>query len=288
MPSRHRLQQFVIAISILSVFYNATEGVVSIVFGAESSSRALVFYGLQSAVEVVSDILVTWRFFSAIRPGSEMESRTSSKIIQIERIATIIIGFSLVSLTIAAIATSAASLAAHDYPSTTLPSIIIAASAIGITGLLYFVKRYLARALDSSALNGQALCTLCCMQLSVVLLIGSLIFRVWKGGWWADATTAIVIGLMFGWEGFKMIRWARNEEFDGGCCGDCHPQGSDKGVVALAPTCAVTLPVETEVPKAPNWEQKDSEGPPCTVTPCCGCTRKDLDGSEAIDGEQAC
>lgn len=84
MPSRRRLQQYAIAISIFSLFYNAAEGVVSIVFGAESSSRALVFYGLQSAVEVVSDLLVTWRFLGVSMSGDEIESidKTSPKIIR--------------------------------------------------------------------------------------------------------------------------------------------------------------------------------------------------------------
>ena len=84
MPSRRRLQQYAIAISILSLFYNTAEGVVSVVFGAESSSHALVFYGLQSAVEVISDFLVTWRFLGVSKPGDETEnlSKTSPQIIR--------------------------------------------------------------------------------------------------------------------------------------------------------------------------------------------------------------
>ena len=80
MPSRRRLQQYAIAISILSVFYNTAEGVVSIVFGAESSSRALVFYGLQSAVEVISALLVTWRFLGVTKPGNETDSSSKTSL----------------------------------------------------------------------------------------------------------------------------------------------------------------------------------------------------------------
>ena len=84
MPSRRRLQQYAIAVSIFSLFYNTAEGAVSIVFGAESSSRALVFYGLQSAVEVISDFLVTWRFLGVRNSGDEIESidKTSPQIIR--------------------------------------------------------------------------------------------------------------------------------------------------------------------------------------------------------------
>lgn len=79
MPSRRRLQQYAVAISVFSLFYNTAEGAVSVVFGAESSSRALVFYGLQSAVEVISDLLVTWRFLGVfLKSGDETENLGSS------------------------------------------------------------------------------------------------------------------------------------------------------------------------------------------------------------------
>ncbi|KAI9569093.1 hypothetical protein HD554DRAFT_2095238 [Boletus coccyginus] len=257
MPSHRRLQQYAIAVSILSLFYNTAEGVVSVIFGAESSSRALVFYGLQSAVEVISDLLVTWRFIGVFKSGDEIEE-TSPQIIRIERIATNIIGVLLVALSIAAVGTSVSSLAARDHPSAALPSILIASTSTGFTFILYLVKRYLARALDSSALNGEALCALCCTELSAVLLIGSLIYRFWDGGWWVDSATAIVIALMFGWEGVKMVRWARNKDFDGRCC--AHYPSKD--------TSATTTTQEAEAEKEP--EQKQKQGPCSSSTQCCG------------------
>ncbi|KAH0835847.1 hypothetical protein J3R83DRAFT_9716 [Lanmaoa asiatica] len=191
---------------------------------------------------------------------------------RIERIATTAIGALLVALAIAAIATSATSLAAHDRPSTALPALLIAATATGIMLVLYLAKRYLARALDSSILHGEALCALSCTQLSVVLLVGSLVYRVWKGGWWVDAATAIVIGMLFGWEGVKMIRWARNKDFDGGCCADCHPK--DKTLSSCATPSA-------EAEETEKSEQKQS---PCASSAqCCGRSKKE----EPINREQA-
>lgn len=71
MVSRRALQRFAIAISILSVFYNGAEGIVSVLFGVDSSSRSLIFFGIQSAIEVISSALVTWRFIAAVRSGDE-------------------------------------------------------------------------------------------------------------------------------------------------------------------------------------------------------------------------
>ncbi|EGO25538.1 hypothetical protein SERLADRAFT_387650 [Serpula lacrymans var. lacrymans S7.9] len=70
-------------------------------------------------------------------------------------------------------------------------------------------------------MQGEALCALSCIQFSAVLCIGSLIYRLWRGGWWVDSATAILIALLFGWEGQKMVKWARDAAFDGGCCGHC-------------------------------------------------------------------
>lgn len=75
----HRLQQYALAISVVSVLYNSAEGAVSIAFGAEASSRALVFFGIQSAIEVVSALIVLWRFRKVAKPGEERRIGVDAK-----------------------------------------------------------------------------------------------------------------------------------------------------------------------------------------------------------------
>lgn len=70
-PSYRRLQQYAIAISIISILYNGAEGVVSVGLGSTSSSRSLVFFGVQSGIEVISAGIVVWRFNKVARPGEE-------------------------------------------------------------------------------------------------------------------------------------------------------------------------------------------------------------------------
>jgi hypothetical protein len=74
-PSYRRLQQYAIGISIISISYNGAEGAVSVVFGSESASRSLVFFGVQSAIEVISAAIVVWRFWRVARPGEEKDVR---------------------------------------------------------------------------------------------------------------------------------------------------------------------------------------------------------------------
>ena len=73
-PSYRRLQQWAIAISIASIVYNGAEGAISIAFGAESKSYSLVFFGIQSAIEVASAAIVIWRFKKWAKPGEEKQT----------------------------------------------------------------------------------------------------------------------------------------------------------------------------------------------------------------------
>jgi hypothetical protein len=78
-PSYRRLQQYAIGISITSILYNGAEGAVSVGFGSESASRSLVFFGVQSAIEVVSAAIVVWRFWRVARPGEEKDVRLGAR-----------------------------------------------------------------------------------------------------------------------------------------------------------------------------------------------------------------
>ncbi|TFK46721.1 hypothetical protein OE88DRAFT_888337 [Heliocybe sulcata] len=223
MPSYRKLQVWAIIISIVSVIYNGAEGGISIGFGAESSSRSLIFFGIQSAVEVASSLIVVWRFRNVAKPGEERGAVLDPRSLRFEKVSTLAIGSLLLTLAAATIATAIAVLVRHEEPDSSNASLIISASALVIMILVWLPKRYLARALNSSTMQGEATCSLSCIQITIVLFIGSLIYRVWRGGWWVDGATSIILGLLFGWEGLKMVKWARNPEFDGGCCGSCRP-----------------------------------------------------------------
>lgn len=139
-----------------------------------------------------------------------------------ERIGTLGIGSLLIALALATEASSISTLILRKEPDASNASLVIAASALVLMVLIWLPKRYLAKALDSSVMQGEATCSLSCIQITCVLFVGSLIYKVWKRGWWVDSATSMVLGLLFVWEGVKMVRWARSSEFGGGCCpADC-------------------------------------------------------------------
>ncbi|THU78319.1 hypothetical protein K435DRAFT_737667 [Dendrothele bispora CBS 962.96] len=219
--SYRRLQQYALAISVASIIYNGAEGGVSIGLGADAESRSLIFFGIQSGIEVISAILVVWRFRSIAKPGEERSRKLDEKELRIEKIASTSIAFLLILLGLATEATSIFGLVKHSEPSSSTVSLAVAASALVIMIVIWLPKRYLARALNSSAMQAEAQCSLSCIQITIVLFVGALIFKVWRGGWWVDSATSIVLGLSFAWEGIKLLKWVRDPNFDGGCCGHC-------------------------------------------------------------------
>ncbi|KAF9257952.1 hypothetical protein L218DRAFT_964895 [Marasmius fiardii PR-910] len=218
MPTYRRLQQYALAISVVSIVYCAAEGAVSIGLGAESSSRSLVFFGIQSGIEVMSASMVVWRFWNVAKPGEERQAVLSPRELRFEKVSSTVIAVLLLALCLAAEGTAIFGLVEHEEPSASNASLIVSASALVFMVVIWLPKGYLARKLNSSAMQGETQCSLSCIQMTVVLFAGALIYRLWKGGWWVDSATSIVLGLLFGWEGYKMLRWAQSPNFDGGCC----------------------------------------------------------------------
>ncbi|KAJ8077994.1 hypothetical protein PM082_000196 [Marasmius tenuissimus] len=137
-----------------------------------------------------------------------------------ERISSSVIACLLLALVLATEGTAISGLVQHEEPGTSNASLIVSASALVLMILAWLPKGYLARALDSSAMQGETQYSLSCIQITIVLFFGSLIYRLWKGGWWVDNATSSILGFLFEWEDLKMWRWARSPDFDGECCGD--------------------------------------------------------------------
>ena len=217
------LQRMAVGISVASIFYNGAEGGVSIGFGKEDQSKALIFFGIQSFVEVASASLVVWRFSKIALPGNEQVGAPSSANMRKEKVATVAIGGLLGLLTASAWGVSIQSLVRHERPTNSLPGIIIAASALGLMIAIWAPKPWLARSLDSSAMRGEAKCSLACISMTAALLTGTIINRAWSGGWWIDSATTLVLSLFFAKDAVEMVRWGLSKDFSGSCCRTCAP-----------------------------------------------------------------
>lgn len=209
-----RMRIFALGISWISIIYNGIEGGVSIGIGADVVSRALIVFGIQSLVEVLSAALVIYRF------RKELEDDYSVNL-NLERRATLGIGILFVLLAIGTWVASIVALATHAEPESSTGSLAVSAGSLLCMIFVWLPKPWIAIELNSSVMRGEAACSLACIYLTIVLFIGSLIYKLWEGGWWIDSVIAILLGLFFLREGWEMIKWARSKDFDGGCCKTC-------------------------------------------------------------------
>lgn len=199
-------------LALFTLAYNLVEGLVSMGFGAAEDSIALFGFGADSFIEVGSALLVLWRLGETSGCATTRLGR--------ERRATLGIGALFLLLALGTSLASGLQLLTHRHPETTLPGAIISAASLAFMFWLWRAKRKAAIVLDSRTLEGDAACSLACIQLSLVLFSGSLAFLVFPALWWADGAAALILAAFIAREGLAMIRAARHPDFSGGC--GCH------------------------------------------------------------------
>lgn len=204
----------VVALSWFTIIYNLVEGVIAMGFGIEENSIALFGFGGDSFVEMFSAIVVLWRFRGETGVGARALDR--------ERKATLSIGWLFVVLAVLTAVGAVAQIAAGRHPSTTIPGAVIALVSLSFMFSLWFAKKRAAVALSSKTVAADAACSLACIKLSGVLLVGAVVYALAPALWWVDAAAAFVIAVFIAREGKEMIEHARSKDFDGGGCGCSH------------------------------------------------------------------
>ena len=180
-----------------TVSWNVIEGVVAIAAGVVAGSIALVGFGLDSAIEVISGSALIWRFR---QHGLGTETETAA-----ERRAIFIVGVTFLLLALYVTYESARKLALRERPEESLVGIVLTAISLAVMPALAHFKRKVAGQLDSRALLADAKETLACSYLSVTLLAGLVANAV--VGWWSlDPITALLLVPWLLREGLEGVR----------------------------------------------------------------------------------
>ncbi len=199
-----------VRLSWFTIAYNLIEGTASIGFGIKDEALSLAGFGADSFIEVASAFVVLWRFRRETQNDDSMS-------LEAEPEATLAIGALFLALALAAGAASIWRLATYGRPDTTVPGFVISLVSLSFMFYLWSAKRKAGRALDSATVMKDAACSLACIQLSFVLLAGSLLHMFFPNLWWADASAAVLIAALIAREGWGTIRAARSPDFKGGC-----------------------------------------------------------------------
>uniref|UniRef100_U9THZ5 Uncharacterized protein n=1 Tax=Rhizophagus irregularis (strain DAOM 181602 / DAOM 197198 / MUCL 43194) TaxID=747089 RepID=U9THZ5_RHIID len=192
--SRSRLLKYAVYVCIFTILWNIAEGAVSIFYGSEDDSVSLVFFGVDSFIEVTSACLVLWRFLTESKPDEERATQILEENLSKEKKCTMGIGLLFILLSLATISDATVSLIQKRQPETAIAGLIISSISLSFMGFLW---------------------------------LRSLLYMIWKGGWWLDSAAAIILGVLFAKEGVDMILWARSKDFNGGCCKHCENDDDD-------------------------------------------------------------
>ncbi len=186
------LQRRIRLIVAATIGYNVLEAIVALAAGAVASSAALLAFGLDSVVEVLSAAAVAWQF-SAPDPRRR------------ERVALRLIAISFFGLAIIVTVEAARALLGASEPEPSPVGIALAAVSLAVMPILSWIERRTGRELGSASAVADSKQTLLCAYLSAALL-GGLLLNSLLGWAWADSIAALVIAAFAVREGIEAWR----------------------------------------------------------------------------------
>ncbi len=192
-PERRGVLQRRIRIVIaITITWNVIEAMVALIAGGVASSAALMGFGLDSIVEVLSAAAVAWQF-----AAPDPEKR--------EKVALRVIAVSFFGLAAYVSVDAGLSLFGLREPEHSPIGIAVAASSLLVMPFLSWFERRTGRELGSASAVADSKQTLICTYLSAALLAGLLLNSVF--GWaWADSVAALVIAVFAIREGVEAWR----------------------------------------------------------------------------------
>jgi len=158
-------------LSLFTIIYNIVEGLISIYFGAADKTLALLGFGVDSFVEVISGIGIAHMIFRM--KYSKVQTRN-----KFEKTALRVTGTAFYLLTVGLIVGSVLNIIRDVKPETTIPGIIVAGISILTMYWLMTSKLKVGKALNSDAIIADANCTKTCFYLSFILLAASGLYEL--------------------------------------------------------------------------------------------------------------
>jgi divalent metal cation (Fe/Co/Zn/Cd) transporter len=187
-------------VQTLTIAWMSVEAAVSLFAAWRARSPALLAFGGDSAIELLSAVVVLWRF------------RASHAHEDVEKRAARVAGALLFALAAYVAITSVTSLLGYSEPKPTFLGIAILVAAAVIMPWVAKEKRRLSEATGSAALRADAAQSVLCAYLSLIALAGLAINAVWHVKW-ADPIAGLAVLPLIVWEGREAMR--------GKACGCC-------------------------------------------------------------------
>ena len=204
-------------IELGTIVWMVIEASVALLVGFATRSVSLQGFGLDSIVELVAGGILLWRLLVEQRGGSLERIETA------ERRASWVTTISLFALAVYIVGDSAFAFLTRTQPEASWWGVGLAIAAAIIMPLLWQGKLRVAKQIGSAALKADAACSVTCAYMSLTLLAGLLLNRLF-GWWWADPLAALALVYFLVQEGREALHEARTGEMcscgDEECCDD--------------------------------------------------------------------
>jgi divalent metal cation (Fe/Co/Zn/Cd) transporter len=175
----------------------AAEAAIAITAGLIAASVALVGFGLDSVIELLSAAIVIWQLRGEIA-GQDRQTR-----------AVRLIGVTFFVLAIYLTITSIRDLATAARPGQSVAGLAVTAAALVVMPVLAIAKRRTGQALGNRTLVADSAETAFCAFTSAAALLG-VGLNAWLGWWWADPAAALIIAALAVREGIEC--WEQDDD----------------------------------------------------------------------------
>ena len=201
--------QLVMALAIFTILYNLIEGLIATWFGYQDETLALVGFGMDSFIEMISGIGI---LYMVLRIQQNPHSHRSD----FEKTSLKITGWCFYFLVAALLISVSINLYNQQKPVNTFWGVVI--SVISILMMLALLKGKLdvGKKLNSEAILADASCTKVCIYMSCVLLISSGIYEL-TGFEYADAIGTLGLAWFSYQEGRECFEKADSEKYCNHC-----------------------------------------------------------------------
>ena len=204
-----RLYQRALAFASFVLIYNVIEGIVSVILGYTDDSLALFGFGVDSFVEVASNL-------GLIVMIKRIQRNPTSDRSEFEKTALRITGYAFYVLSAGLIIGAIINIIQRHRPESTLWGIIISLISIGIMYYVSHSQIKTGKKLNSAPIIADAKCTLVCVYMSIVLLVSSAVYEL-TGFGYVDAIGALGLTYFSIKEGREALEKAKGKD----CCDSC-------------------------------------------------------------------
>jgi cation diffusion facilitator family transporter len=191
-----------------TVAWNVVEAAVAIGVGLVVGSVALVGFGVDSGVEVISAVVLLWRLYRA-GPNASAEEQSGA-----ERKALYLVAATFFLLAAYVLYEAIGALLSGEGPEVSTVALVLSVVSILVMPTLAYLKGRTGREIGSRALLADTVETWVCAYLSVALL-AAVGLNAAFGWWWADPVGALAMLPVILWQGWETLGEAREEEGEG-------------------------------------------------------------------------